>query len=201
MTVEAFNGREVFSRSGKPYESPGRTSDPKGVFYSFLPTPQPSLLHLSTRRNPTMLSMKTVLTTSLTVLAALCLLPRSASAQMPRTPSPEGAMVYIISPQDGATVSGDVTVRFGLKGMGIAPAGIDFPDTGHYHLFVNVEALPPLDQPIPSDDHHLHFGKGQTETTLHLEPGTYTLQLVLGDKNHVPHDPPVISEKITITVK
>lgn len=139
---------------------------------------------------------------ALTILLALWIVPRIALAQMERTPSPEGAMVYIITPHDGETITGgDVTVRFGLKGMGVAPAGIDFPDTGHHHLLINVAELPALDAPMPSDEHHLHFGKGQTETTLHLEPGTYTLQLVLGDRNHVPHDPPVISDKITITVK
>jgi len=136
------------------------------------------------------------------LIGTLCWLgPHVAAAQVPRTPSPEGAVAYIIAPQDGAVVSGAVTVQFGVKGMGIAPAGIDFPDSGHHHLLVNVDELPPLDQPIPSDDHHIHFGKGQTETTLTLQPGTYTLQLVLGDKNHIPHTPPVLSEKVTITVK
>lgn len=140
-------------------------------------------------------------TAFLSMLVASWFIPQVATAQLPRTPSPEGAMVYIISPLDGTTVSGAVTVRFGLRGLGVAPAGIDYPDTGHHHLLVNAEALPPSDLAIPSDDQHLHFGKGQTETTLQLEPGTYTLQLILGDRNHVPHDPPVVSEKITITVR
>ena len=123
-------------------------------------------------------------------------------AEMPRTASPEGAQVYIISPRDAASLTaGEIIVQFGLKGMGVAPAGIEFLDTGHHHLLVNVETLPPSNLPILADDQHLHFGKGQTETTLRLEPGTYTLQLLLGDKNHVPHDPPVVSEKITITVE
>ena len=148
-----------------------------------------------------MTSKKILRLALLSVLTAVWLIPQAAMAQLPRTPSPEDAMVYIISPQDGATVSGAVTVTFGLKGLGVAPAGIDYPDTGHHHLLVNAENLPPTNLPIPSDDHHLHFGKGQTETTLELEPGTYTLQLLLGDKNHVPHDPPVVSEKVTITVK
>ncbi len=148
-----------------------------------------------------MTSKKILSTAFLSVLVAAGFSPRAATAQLPRTPSPEGAMVYLIAPQDGAAVSGAVTVTFGLKGMGVAPAGIDFPDTGHHHLLVNVDELPPPNLPIPSDDHHLHFGKGQTETTLQLEPGTYTLQLILGDKNHAPHDPPVVSEKVTITVK
>ena len=121
---------------------------------------------------------------------------------LPRTASPEGASVYIISPRDADSVpAGEVTVVFGLKGMGVAPAGVDFPDTGHHHLLVNAQQTPRLDLPLPADDNHIHFGKGQTETTLNLEPGTYTLQLILGDKNHIPHDPPVMSEKLTITVK
>ncbi|MFQ5570745.1 MAG: DUF4399 domain-containing protein [Rhodothermales bacterium] len=135
------------------------------------------------------------------LLLAACFLSQSAFAQTPRTPSPVGASVYIIAPRDGTILAGKVTVRFGLKGMGVAPAGIDFPNTGHHHLLINVETLPPLDQPMPSDEHHRHFGKGQTETTLHLAPGTYTLQLVFGDKHHIPLDPPLISEKITITVE
>ncbi len=127
----------------------------------------------------------------------------TASQALPRTPSPDGASVYIISPRDAASgiPAGEVTVVFGLKGMGVAPAGIDFPDTGHHHLLVNAKETPRLDIPLPADDNHIHFGKGQTETTLNLEPGTYTLQLILGDKNHIPHDPPVMSEKVTITVK
>ena len=111
-------------------------------------------------------------------------------------------MVYIISPSDGASVpAGEVTVVFGLKGMGVAPAGVDFPDTGHHHLLINAEQTPSLELPLPADENHVHFGKGQTETTLTLEPGTYTLQLVLGDKLHIPHDPPVMSETVTITVE
>ncbi|MFB3131757.1 MAG: DUF4399 domain-containing protein [Rhodothermales bacterium] len=148
-----------------------------------------------------MTSKKILSLAFLSVLVAAWFIPQVAIAQLPRTPSPEGTMVYIIAPQDGAAVSGAVTVRFGLKGMGVAPAGIDYPDSGHHHLLFNAATLPPTNLPIPSDDHHLHFGKGQTETTLQLEPGTYTLQLLLGDKNHVPHDPPVVSEKVTITVK
>ena len=117
-------------------------------------------------------------------------------------PSPEGSQVYFIAPEDGATLAaGEVKVVFGLSGMGIAPAGIDVPETGHHHLLVNVSELPPLDAPVPSDSVHLHYGKGQTETVLNLEPGSYTLQLVLGDMLHIPHDPPVISDIITITVE
>jgi hypothetical protein len=118
-----------------------------------------------------------------------------------RTPSPAGAEVYFITPADGETVTDPVTVRFGLKGMGVAPAGIDKPNTGHHHLLIDAPDLPPLDEPIPADDHHKHFGGGQTETTLDLPLGIHTLQLLLADQNHISFDPPIVSEKITITVK
>ena len=118
-----------------------------------------------------------------------------------RTPSPPGAEVYIISPADGATVSSPVTVQFGLKGMGVAPAGIEKEKSGHHHLLIDVAELPPLDEPIPADANHKHFGGGQTEVTVELPPGAHTLQLLLGDQNHIPHEPPVMSEKITITVQ
>ncbi|HUF08611.1 MAG TPA: DUF4399 domain-containing protein [Rhodothermales bacterium] len=123
-----------------------------------------------------------------------------AIAQIPQTPSPEEARVYIISPADGACVTSPVTVRFGLRGMGVAPAGTEVGGTGHHHLLINVEKLPALDQPIPADERHLHFGGGQTEVDIQLSPGRHTLQLVLGDRFHIPHDPPVVSERITITV-
>lgn len=116
------------------------------------------------------------------------------------TASPEGAGVYIISPENGSTVSSPVTVTFGLKGMGVAPAGVAKDKTGHHHLLINTDP-PNMDSPIPSDDHHRHFGAGQTEVTVELEPGEHTLQLLLGDANHIPHDPPVMSEPITITVQ
>ena len=112
----------------------------------------------------------------------------------------DGATVYIISPQNGATVQSPVTITFGLKGMGVAPAGIDKANTGHHHLLVDVDQLPAMDTPIPADDKHRHFGGGQTETELELSPGQHTLQLLLGDKNHIPHGTPVISERITIIV-
>ncbi len=113
--------------------------------------------------------------------------------------SPGQASAYIISPADGATVTSPVVVVFGLKGMGVAPAGTDKANTGHHHLLIDAD-LPAMDQPLPASAKLIHFGGGQTETTLELEPGTHTLQLVLGDKNHIPHNPPVVSEKITITV-
>ena len=111
-----------------------------------------------------------------------------------------GASVYFIEPSDGATVSNPVTVKFGLKGMGVAPAGVERANTGHHHLVIDAP-LPPLDKPVPSSDNYKHFGGGQTETELTLKPGKHTLQLLMGDNNHVPHSPAVHSKVITITVK
>jgi hypothetical protein len=127
-------------------------------------------------------------------------LAQQPAAELPRTPSPEGAEVYILSPEDGAEVSSPFTVRFGLRGMGVAPAGVQQQGTGHHHLLIDVDELPPENLPLPTTDQVRHFGMGQTETELELEPGQHTLQLVLGDHLHIPHDPPVMSEKITITV-
>jgi hypothetical protein len=124
-----------------------------------------------------------------------------SAGPLPKTASPEGAEVYIIAPADGAKVGKTFTVQFGLKGMGVAPAGIDLPNTGHHHLLVDAKEAPDPSLPLPADDNHLHYGGGQTEVELTLEPGEHTLQLVLGDKNHVPHDPPVVSKTVTITVK
>ena len=115
------------------------------------------------------------------------------------TPSPPGAAVYFIDLKDGATIPPKFTVHFGLRGMGVAPAGSDKENSGHHHLLIDTE-LPPLDQPIPNDFNHLHFGAGQTEAELNLAPGPHTLQLLLGDKNHIPHSPPVMSERIRVTV-
>ncbi|HEX6994832.1 MAG TPA: DUF4399 domain-containing protein [Gammaproteobacteria bacterium] len=117
-----------------------------------------------------------------------------------RKAAPAGASAYIISPSDGDVVSSPVRVVFGLKGMGVAPAGVVRPDAGHHHLLVDAEP-PSFDAPIPADEHHLHFGMGQTETELTLTPGEHRLQLLLGDELHVPHDPPVLSEPVTITVQ
>jgi hypothetical protein len=128
-----------------------------------------------------------------------------ASAQTPaaaagRTPSAPGAEVYIISPKNGATVHNPVRVVFGLKGMGIAPAGVRFENTGHHHLLIDTDAPADMNAPLPATDKIVHFGKGQTETTLTLSPGKHTLQLLLADASHIPHNPPVMSKKITITV-
>ncbi|MEO0914455.1 MAG: DUF4399 domain-containing protein [Pseudomonadota bacterium] len=126
------------------------------------------------------------------------------------TPSAPGASVYIVNLEDGATVQSPVRVVFGLSGMGVAPAGVEKENTGHHHLFLN---RPPLGEgegeegadefqyAMPATDNLIHFGGGQTETVLELAPGTHTLQLVLGDFAHVPHNPPVMSDVITITVE
>jgi len=134
------------------------------------------------------------------VTAALVLAASAVSAQ-DRSPSTAGAEVYIISPKDGATVHNPVLVQFGLKGMGVAPAGTKYDNSGHHHLLIDTD--PPADQsaPLPATDKIVHFGKGQTETTLNLTPGKHTLQLLLADLNHIPHSPPLLSKKITITVK
>jgi Domain of unknown function (DUF4399) len=133
------------------------------------------------------------------VTAALLLAATVAGAQ-DRTPSPAGAEVYIISPKDGAKVTSPVVVQFGLKGMGIAPAGVKFDNTGHHHLLIDMDAPSDLNAPLPASDKVVHFGKGQTETKLTLTPGKHTLLLLLGDYSHVPHNPAVMSKKITITV-
>ncbi|MFC5694961.1 DUF4399 domain-containing protein [Pseudomonas sp. GCM10022186] len=141
-------------------------------------------------------------TLSLLSLGALLFGAATATlAAIPRTPAPEGAQVYFIEPADGATVGHTSTIKFGLKGMGVAPAGVDMPATGHHHLLINLDQQPAMDRPLPMTDSIRHFGKGQTETEVTLPPGKYTLQLLVGDKNHVPLDPPVVSDQITITVK
>ncbi len=142
--------------------------------------------------------LRNVIVKSAVAISTLALL--GAGAVQAGTPAPKDAEVYIISPADGDTVSSPVTIRFGLKGMGVAPAGVDKPNTGHHHLIIDA-GLPPLDAPIPANDNYKHFGGGQTETTIELAPGKHTLQLIMGDLMHIPHEPPVISRKITITVK
>jgi hypothetical protein len=136
------------------------------------------------------------------VLMTAVLLASSALAQE-RSAAPAGTELYIIAPADGATVSGAFTVRFGLKGMGVAPAGVKFDGAGHHHLLIDTDLPKDLSQPIPAavENKVLHFGKGQTETTLMLPPGKHTLQLILGDFLHIPYNPAVVSKKITVTVK
>jgi hypothetical protein len=125
-----------------------------------------------------------------------------ANAEIPRSARPEDpdtVQLYFLSPQDGDSLTSPVVIRFGLMGMGVAPAGVVKAGTGHHHLIVDAE-LPPIGLPIPATDHYRHFGMGQTEVTLDLPPGEHTLQLLLGDHLHIPHDPPLVSERISITV-
>ncbi|MCZ6711322.1 MAG: DUF4399 domain-containing protein [Gammaproteobacteria bacterium] len=122
------------------------------------------------------------------------------NSSMPASPSADGASLYFISPQNGEIVATTFTVRFGLAGMGVAPAGIDVANTGHHHLLVDHAGQPAVDQPLPATDQLRHFGGGQTEAELTLAPGTHRLQLILGNYLHTPHDPPVTSKEITITV-
>ena len=127
--------------------------------------------------------------------------PAAPTAVGPRTPAPQDAYVYIGWPSEGQTLSaGRIKIWFGARNIGVAPAGVTFANTGHHHLLINVP-IPPLDEPIPNTKNHLHFGAGQTEAFIDLTPGTYTLQLLMGDAEHVPHDPPVASKKITIHVR
>jgi hypothetical protein len=141
-------------------------------------------------------------------LIALFFLCSCMVAVAGETPSPPGAKVYFVNLADGATVSSPVKVIFGLSGMGVSPAGTEKENTGHHHMLIDRAALgkgpdgkEEFDANIPSDAHHVHFGKGQTEVLLKLSPGRHTLQLVLGDQNHIPHKPPVVSPVIKLTVK
>jgi Domain of unknown function (DUF4399) len=126
----------------------------------------------------------------------------TAAALADRTAAPAGAEVYFIAPANGATLTGAVTVKFGLKGMGIAPAGVKFDNTGHHHLLIDTDIKDVnLDAPLPASDKVVHFGKGQTETSLTLAPGKHTLELVFADAMHTSFEPVIHSKKITITVK
>ena len=153
-------------------------------------------------------AVKTGITAAALLAALVAALAGPALADDMRTPSPAGAAVYFANLTDGATVGAPVTIVFGLRGMGVAPAGVDKKGTGHHHIFLDrpafgkgMDGADELAANIPADENHLHFGGGQTETTLNLKPGRHSLQLVLGDKDHIPHDPPVVSRRITITVK
>ncbi len=115
------------------------------------------------------------------------------------TPSPAGAAVYFVDVKNGDTLQTKTVLHFGLKGMGVAPAGVSHAHSGHHHLLIDAE-LPPLNKPIPNDPQHLHFGSGQTEAEITLSPGQHTLQLLFADKDHIPHTPPVISDRITVNV-
>ena len=141
---------------------------------------------------------KEIMMTKLINLIALSLFAVASFAG--NTPAPPDAKLYFVSPHDGSEVKSPVTVRFGLSGMGVAPAGVEKEKTGHHHLIVDAD-LPDVNTPIPSDANYRHFGGGQTEVLLELAPGQHTLQLLLGDFTHIPHNPPITSDKITITVK
>lgn len=154
--------------------------------------------------------MKRIQLLALALVPALLIASTAVAQDAPhkRQASPKGAKVYIVTPKDGKTVKKKFKVVFGLSGMGVSPAGITaqgvpIPDTGHHHLLVDVDKLPDMTKPLSAEmpDKIKHFGKGQTETMLELAPGKHTLQLILADYAHVPHNKPVISKKITITVK
>ncbi|MBS0439813.1 MAG: DUF4399 domain-containing protein [Proteobacteria bacterium] len=133
---------------------------------------------------------------------AACLLATAAMAQGIVPPkAPHGAKVFIVSPKDGATVGQDVHVVFGVEGIKVAPATDTTSGSGHHHLLIDVKELPPMNAPIPADANHKHYGKGQTEDTIHLAPGDHTLQLDFADYRHMQFDPPLVSKKITIHVK
>jgi hypothetical protein len=152
--------------------------------------------------NSTGLSMKTItliIGLLLSTFAGISL--AQTGAEMPRTPAADGARAYIQFPADGATVSSPFIVRFGLSGIGVAPAGVQLANTGHHHLLVDVTDMPALGLPLPATENVIHFGLGQTETQIDLPPGQHRLQLVLGDWTHTPHDPPIMSEVVTVTVE
>ncbi|MFM0737943.1 DUF4399 domain-containing protein [Paraburkholderia xenovorans] len=137
-----------------------------------------------------------------TVLVTSAALASPAVVLAGTTPAPAGAYAYIGYPNDGQVIAANKPFRvwFGLRYMGVAPKGVKYPNTGHHHLLIDTD-LPPMDQEIPSDRNHLHFGAGETETTIQLPPGKHTLQLLMGDDMHVPHNPPVYSKKITVIAR
>lgn len=137
--------------------------------------------------------------TTIAMLAAALSLPGGTLAGP--TAAPANAAVYFIWPSDGTVISGGrFWVRMGLRNMGVAPKGTDVPNTGHHHLLIDTD-LPNMDEPIPNDRNHLHFGAGETEARVELPPGKHTLQLLMGDKDHIPHNPPIQSKRITVTVR
>ncbi len=135
------------------------------------------------------------------LLLLFLLTPLSLMANPLASKAPDNAEAYIVYPLDGQTVPSKFTVVFGLKNMGVAPAGVDKKNTGHHHLLIDTDEMPDLSLPLPATDNIRHFGGGQTEVTLELPPGEHTLQLLLGNHIHVPHNKPVTSTKITINVK
>ncbi len=141
------------------------------------------------------------LTALIPALLLAAFIGTTAQAEIPRTPSPADASVAIVSPLDGEAVTSPFNVVFAVHGMTLAPAGGSEPNSGHHHLLIDTPVPTDLSKPLPADSQHLHFGKAQTETEVTLAPGRHTLQLILGDANHIPHEPPVISKQITITVR
>ncbi|MEQ8442318.1 MAG: DUF4399 domain-containing protein [Alphaproteobacteria bacterium] len=139
---------------------------------------------------------------SICVASAMLAMFAIGTAAQARSPAPEGARVFFVNIADGDTVSSPFTVQFGTEGIQIAPANVMLPGSGHHHLYINTPLSPQdIEYSIPSDDRHIHYGAGQTEAQIWLPAGTHSLQLVMGDGGHVPHDPPIVSEIITITVE
>ncbi|MBQ0815570.1 MAG: DUF4399 domain-containing protein [Marinobacter sp.] len=138
---------------------------------------------------------------AITLFSALLIAPVNAFAESMMTDAPANAELYFVQPSDGATVEGTFKVVFGLRNMGVAPAGVEKASTGHHHLLIDTEVPSDLSKPLPATDQIKHFGGGQTETEITLQPGEHTLQLLLGNYAHVPHSQPVVSEQITITVE
>ncbi|MCP2088819.1 UNVERIFIED_ORG: hypothetical protein J2Y81_004906 [Paraburkholderia sediminicola] len=158
----------------------------------------PGVLDIRRGTKASLVTLCTASCAALSLMLGIALTSESARAE--QTPSPPGAEEYIIWPSDGTVIhGGKLWVRMGLRNMGVCPKGVAVPNTGHHHLLIDTD-LPALDQEIPSDRNHLHFGAGETDARIELPPGKHTLQLILGDQNHVPHVPPVYSKKITITV-
>lgn len=135
-----------------------------------------------------------------TLCLVLFILMGCTNSDHPRTPSPAGAKVFILEPKDNSVVTSPIKVKFGIQGMELSPAGVEKENSGHHHLLIDTQ-LEDKSTTIPSSENILHFGKGQTETSIELQPGKHTLQLILGDHNHIPHNPVVESEIVTINVK
>ena len=136
------------------------------------------------------------------IFAGLAAMPAWTQSAPAQTPSPNGAKVHFINLKDGQVVTSPFLIQFGLSSMGVAPAGVEKPNTGHHHPLIDATlSSDELKQPIPMDDGHRHFGNGQTEAMITLPPGPHKLQLVLGDWSHIPHTPPVMSNVITVRVR
>jgi hypothetical protein len=165
-------------------------------------TPRPTPTISTHQEDVMFVNRRSILLVSVVVAAAAAAAAIAPAVLRAETPAPAGATVYFINLKDGDMVTSPFKVQFGLTGMGIAPAGIERPNTGHHHVFVDTRlADADAKSPIPMNTQHLHFGGGQTETTLMLPAGTHTLQLVLGDWSHIPFVPPIVSPVINVTVK